>query len=169
MSGPALDRQLAGARPCSEPAANRTSLEHLHPKVESPRRWARNTPERDDLPPVSHFDQDRNGPIIPRGPQASGIGLEPGCDPRPIGQIRAQFELVPTIREPAKSVRHWHPPLRPGEDYRWCSYAAAIGGMRLARSGLVSAIAFGKKLSWAQAADRYRAENRGWSPFIENA
>ena len=40
-------------------------------------------------------------------------------------------------------------PIRAGiaerpEDYRWCSYAAALGGMRLARSGLVSAIAYGK-------------------------
>lgn len=42
------------------------------------------------------------------------------------------------------------------EDYRWCSYAAAIGGMRLARSGLVSAIAFGKSSTWAKARDRYR-------------
>ena len=52
-------------------------------------------------------------------------------------------------------------PIRAGlvkrpEDYRWCSYAAAVGGMRLARSGLVAAIAFGKTLGWAKAADRYR-------------
>ena len=42
------------------------------------------------------------------------------------------------------------------EDYRWCSYAAAVGGMRLARSGLVTAISIDKKLSWARAAGRYR-------------
>jgi REP element-mobilizing transposase RayT len=42
------------------------------------------------------------------------------------------------------------------EDYRWCSYAAAIGGMRLARSGLVSAISYGKKIGWAKAAASYR-------------
>ncbi|MFT4548589.1 MAG: putative transposase [Pseudoalteromonas tetraodonis] len=52
-------------------------------------------------------------------------------------------------------------PIRAGmvrrpEDYRWCSYAAAVGGMRLARSGLIAAIAFGKTQSWAKAADRYR-------------
>ena len=52
-------------------------------------------------------------------------------------------------------------PIRAGiaqrpEDYRWCSYAAAIGGMRLARSGLMKAISTGKKLSWAKAAARYR-------------
>ncbi|MFT4546151.1 MAG: putative transposase [Verrucomicrobiales bacterium] len=42
------------------------------------------------------------------------------------------------------------------EDYRWCSYAAAVGGMRLARSGLVSAIDFGRRSSWAKARDVYR-------------
>ena len=42
------------------------------------------------------------------------------------------------------------------EDYRWCSYAAAVGGMRLARSGLVRAISPDKRLSWARAAERYR-------------
>jgi len=42
------------------------------------------------------------------------------------------------------------------EDYRWCSYAAAVGGMRLARAGLVSAISPGRKLSWGKAAERYR-------------
>ncbi|MGI9244266.1 MAG: transposase [Verrucomicrobiales bacterium] len=42
------------------------------------------------------------------------------------------------------------------EDYRWCSYAAAVGGMRLARSGLVRAISPDKPLSWARAAERYR-------------
>ncbi|MFT5413651.1 MAG: putative transposase [Verrucomicrobiales bacterium] len=42
------------------------------------------------------------------------------------------------------------------EDYRWCSYAAAVGGMRLARSGLVSAIEFGRRSSWAKARDAYR-------------
>ncbi len=52
-------------------------------------------------------------------------------------------------------------PIRAGlvkrpEDYRWCSYAAAVGGMQLARSGLVAAIAFGNKTTWAKASDRYR-------------
>ena len=52
-------------------------------------------------------------------------------------------------------------PIRAGlavrpEDYRWCSYAAAVGGMRLARSGLVLAIGSGKILSWAKAAESYR-------------
>ena len=42
------------------------------------------------------------------------------------------------------------------EDYRWCSYAAAVGGMRLARSGLVAAITFGRRTTWAKAHDRYR-------------
>ncbi|MGK0189469.1 MAG: putative transposase [Verrucomicrobiales bacterium] len=53
-------------------------------------------------------------------------------------------------------------PIRAGlvkdpEKYRWCSYAAAVGGMRLARSGLVSAVSYEKKItSWKQALDRYR-------------
>ncbi|MFT5855788.1 MAG: putative transposase, partial [Verrucomicrobiales bacterium] len=42
------------------------------------------------------------------------------------------------------------------ETYRWCSYAAALGGMRQARAGLVSAISFEKKISWKVAAERYR-------------
>ncbi len=46
------------------------------------------------------------------------------------------------------------------EDYRWCSYAAAVGGMRLARSGLVevatAARGLSKKLSWAKAQESYR-------------
>ena len=42
------------------------------------------------------------------------------------------------------------------EEYRWCSYAAAVGGMKLARAGLVSAISPGKKVGWAKAAERYR-------------
>ena len=42
------------------------------------------------------------------------------------------------------------------EAYRWCSYAAALGGMRLARAGLVTAVSFEKKISWKQAAERYR-------------
>jgi len=42
------------------------------------------------------------------------------------------------------------------EDYRWCSYAAALGGMQLARTGLVTAISPGKQLSWMKAAGRYR-------------
>ena len=42
------------------------------------------------------------------------------------------------------------------EDYRWCSYAAAVGGMRLARSGLVTAISFDRKIPWANALERYR-------------
>ena len=52
-------------------------------------------------------------------------------------------------------------PIRAGlvkqpEDYRWCSYAAALGGMRLARAGLVSAVSLEKKVSWKVAAERYR-------------
>jgi len=52
-------------------------------------------------------------------------------------------------------------PIRAGmaerpEDYRWCSYAAAVGGVRMARSGLVAAIAFGRTATWAKAAERYR-------------
>ena len=42
------------------------------------------------------------------------------------------------------------------EEYRWCSYAAAVGGMRPARAGLVTAISFERKLSWARAAEKYR-------------
>jgi REP element-mobilizing transposase RayT len=42
------------------------------------------------------------------------------------------------------------------EAYRWCSYAAALGGMRLARAGLVSAVSYEKKISWQQALGRYR-------------
>ncbi len=42
------------------------------------------------------------------------------------------------------------------EEYRWCSYAAAVGGTRLARAGLTSAISPGRKLHWAKAAERYR-------------
>ena len=42
------------------------------------------------------------------------------------------------------------------EDYRWCCYAAAGGGMRLARAGWASASAPGKNRRWAQAAGRYR-------------
>jgi len=42
------------------------------------------------------------------------------------------------------------------EEYRWCSYAAALGGMKLARAGLVTAISFEKKIPWKQAAERYR-------------
>jgi hypothetical protein len=34
------------------------------------------------------------------------------------------------------------------EAYRWCSYAAAHGGMRLARSGLVTAVSFEKTIPW---------------------
>jgi REP element-mobilizing transposase RayT len=52
-------------------------------------------------------------------------------------------------------------PIRAGlvkepEEYRWCSYAAAVGGMRLARSGLVSAVSYEKKITWKQALERYR-------------
>ncbi len=52
-------------------------------------------------------------------------------------------------------------PIRAGladepEGYRWCSYAAAVGGMKLARAGLVDAISPGRKLTWAKAADAYR-------------
>ena len=52
-------------------------------------------------------------------------------------------------------------PIRAGlvkrpEDYRWCSYAAAMGGLRMARAGLVSAIAYDKQLPWAKAAESYR-------------
>jgi hypothetical protein len=42
------------------------------------------------------------------------------------------------------------------EAYRWCSYSAALGGMRLARAGLVTAVSFEKKIPWKQAAERYR-------------
>ena len=42
------------------------------------------------------------------------------------------------------------------EEYRWCSYAAAVGGMRLARSGIVSAVSYEKKITWKQALERYR-------------
>ena len=42
------------------------------------------------------------------------------------------------------------------EDYRWSSYAAAVGGMRLARAGLLTAISFERKMTWAVAAERYR-------------
>ena len=42
------------------------------------------------------------------------------------------------------------------EDYRWCSYAAALGGMRLARAGLVLAVSYDKKVPWAKAAASYR-------------
>jgi putative transposase len=52
-------------------------------------------------------------------------------------------------------------PIRAGlvtspEDYRWCSYAAAVGGVRLARAGLVSAVSSERKIPWAKAAERYR-------------
>ena len=52
-------------------------------------------------------------------------------------------------------------PIRAGlvkepEDYRWCSYAAAVGGMRLARSGLASAVSYEKKITWNQALLHYR-------------
>jgi len=52
-------------------------------------------------------------------------------------------------------------PIRAGlvekpEDYRWCSYAAAVGGMRLARAGLMSAVSYDKQIPWPQAAERYR-------------
>jgi len=52
-------------------------------------------------------------------------------------------------------------PIRAGlvaepQDYRWCSYAAAVGGMRLARGGLVSAVSYDKKIPWARAAEEYR-------------
>ena len=46
------------------------------------------------------------------------------------------------------------------EDYRWCSYAAAVGGMRLARSGLAevatAARGLSKRLGWAKAQESYR-------------
>ena len=46
------------------------------------------------------------------------------------------------------------------EDYRWCSYAAAVGGMRLARSGLAEVVTasrgLAKKLSWPKAQESYR-------------
>ena len=54
-------------------------------------------------------------------------------------------------------------PIRAGiaekpEAYRWCSYAAALGGMRLARKGVVSVLYFAgrKNLTWAKAAAAYR-------------
>jgi putative transposase len=42
------------------------------------------------------------------------------------------------------------------EDYRWCSYAAAVGGMRLARSGLLSAISYERSVTWAVGSESYR-------------
>ena len=42
------------------------------------------------------------------------------------------------------------------EAYRWCSYAAALGGMRLSRAGLVSAVSYERKIPWKQALERYR-------------
>ena len=46
------------------------------------------------------------------------------------------------------------------EDYRWCSYAAAVGGMRLARSGLAEVVTAARglkrKMSWARAQENYR-------------
>ena len=52
-------------------------------------------------------------------------------------------------------------PMRAGlakrpEDYRWCSYAAAVGGMRLARAGLVTAVSYDEQIPWAKAAESYR-------------
>ena len=54
-------------------------------------------------------------------------------------------------------------PIRAGiaekpEAYRWCSYAAALGGMRLARKGLTTVLYFAgrKNLTWAKAAACYR-------------
>ncbi|MGI9244891.1 MAG: transposase [Verrucomicrobiales bacterium] len=52
-------------------------------------------------------------------------------------------------------------PIRAGlvkvpEAYRWCSYTAALGGMRLARAGLVSAVSYEKKIPWRLALERYR-------------
>jgi putative transposase len=56
-------------------------------------------------------------------------------------------------------------PIRAGlvdkpEDYRWCSYAAAVGGMRLARSGLAEAVTaargLSRKVSWSTAQTSYR-------------
>ena len=35
-------------------------------------------------------------------------------------------------------------------------FADPVGGMRLARSGIVSAVSYGKKITWKQALDRYR-------------
>jgi len=40
------------------------------------------------------------------------------------------------------------------KDYRWCGYAAAMGGNRLMRSGLIEI--FGQKYSFAQALKSYR-------------
>ena len=46
------------------------------------------------------------------------------------------------------------------EDYRWCSYAAAVDGMRLARSGLVAVVTAARglsgRLSWAKAQESQR-------------
>ncbi|MGI9244370.1 MAG: transposase [Verrucomicrobiales bacterium] len=57
------------------------------------------------------------------------------------------------------------------EDYRWCSYAAAVGGMRLARAGLKSAIYFAgeKHLSWEKAAARYREYLYGVGQEVKGA
>jgi len=53
------------------------------------------------------------------------------------------------------------------EAYRWCSYAAALGGMKLARSGLASAISFEKKIPWKVAAERYRKFMYGVGQEVE--
>ena len=44
---------------------------------------------------------------------------------------------------------------KPG-NYRWCSYGAASGGMRLAQAGLVSAVSYERKITWRRAAEEYR-------------
>jgi len=86
--------------------------------------------------------------------------MRPSPKSRTISRRRRRTRLrstaLPTLRDTVK-------PIRAGlaekpEDYRWCSYAAAVGGMRLAQAGLKSAILFGgeKHLSWAKAAARYR-------------
>jgi len=53
------------------------------------------------------------------------------------------------------------------EAYRWCSYAAAVGGMRLARTGLVSAVSYDKKVTWKQALERYRKFMYGVGQEVE--
>ena len=46
------------------------------------------------------------------------------------------------------------------ESYRWCSYGAAVGGMKLARSGLAEVVTAARglkrKMSWSAAQENYR-------------
>jgi putative transposase len=42
------------------------------------------------------------------------------------------------------------------KDYRWCSYAAAVGGKKRARRGLARAMGEGERAAWGKVAGRYR-------------